>query len=234
MKTDWKKPLDSQRPQRQQYAYQPAVKGIAYAGLNFSPDGNYIYFRRTESEDSNYMVLYRSPVLGGTPSPIVRDIDSDISFSPDGKRVAFLRDNSPNIGKYRLLITDLGSGEEKVLIDAPLTTNFANLSWSPDGKTIITDQSQGAQHGLFAIDTTSGVLKPLLLADDRIFHHPVWLPDGSGVLVTYGFNNNADRVQIGFVSYPKGEFHTVTNDTNSYQGLSISADGKALVTVLNV
>ena len=212
---------------------QPAVKGIAYAGLNFSPDGNYIYFRRTESEDSNYMVLYRSPVLGGTPSPIVRDIDSDISFSPDGKRVAFLRDNSPNIGKYRLLITDLGSGEEKVLIDAPLTTNFANLSWSPDGKTIITDQSQGAQHGLFAIDTTSGVLKPLLLADDRIFHHPVWLPDGSGVLVTYGVNNNADRVQIGFVSYPKGEFHTVTNDTNSYQGLSISADGKALVTVLN-
>src|SRR3984885_981652 len=115
---------------------QPPVKGVSYAGLNFSPDGNYIYFRRTESEDSNYLVLYRSPVLGGTPSPLIRDIDSDISFSPDGKRVAYLRDNSPAFGKYRLLITDLTSGEEKVLVDAPLTTNFASLSWSPDGKTI--------------------------------------------------------------------------------------------------
>ena len=212
---------------------QPAVKGVTYSGLNFSPDGNYIYFRRSDSEDSNFLVLYRSPVLGGTPSPLIRDIDSDISFSPDGKRVAYLRDNSPTFGKYRLLITDLGSGEEKVLLDAPLTTNFADLSWSPDGKTIVTDQAQGAERGLFVIDASTGIVKPLILADDKIFHHPVWLPDGSGVLATYGGNNNTDRVQIGFVSYPKGEFHTVTNDTNSYQGISISADGKALVTVLN-
>ena len=212
---------------------QPAVKGVNYTGLTFSPDGNYIYFRRTESESSNYMVLYRAPVLGGTPSPIIRDIDSDISFSPDGKRVAFLRDNSPDFGKYRLLITDLSSGEEKILVNAPLTTNFADLSWSPDGKTIVTDQAQGAQRGLFAVDAASGAIHPLLLSDDKIFHSPKWLPDGSGVLVTYGVTNNADRIQIGFVSYPKGEFHTVTNDTNSYQGISLSGDGKTLVTVLN-
>ncbi len=212
---------------------QPAVKGMTYSGLNFSPDGNYIYFRRSESEDSNYLVLYRAPVLGGTPSPLIRDIDSDISFSPDGKRVAYLRDNSPTFGKYRLLITDLASGEEKVLVDEPLTTNFADLSWSPDGKTIVTDQVQGAQRGLFAIDASSGAIHPLLVSDDKVFHYPVWLPDGSGVLATYGKTANNDRTQIGFVSYPKGEFHTLTNDTNSYQGISLSADGKSLVTVLN-
>ena len=212
---------------------QPPVKGVSYAGLNFSPDGNYIYFRRTESEDSNYLVLYRSPVLGGTPSPLIRDIDSDISFSPDGKRVAYLRDNSPAFGKYRLLITDLTSGEEKVLVDAPLTTNFASLSWSPDGKTIVTDQSQGDKRGLFAIDAGSGAIRPLITSDDEAFHRPVWLPDGSGLLATFGKTTATDRIQIGFVSYPQGEFHTVTNDTNSYQGVSISADGKSLVTVLN-
>ena len=212
---------------------QPAVKGITYSGLNFSPDGNYIYFRRSDSEDSNYLVLYRSPVLGGTPSPLIRDIDSDISFSPDGKRVAYLRDNSPTFGKYRLLITDLASGEEKVLVDAPLTTNFASLSWSPDGKTIVTDQSQGDQRGLFAVDASTGAIRPLIAGNDKTFHGPVWLPDGSGLLATYGKTTNLERVQIGFVSYPQGEFHTVTNDTNSYQGISLSADGKSLVTVLN-
>ena len=41
------------------------------------------------------------------------------------------------------------------------------------------------------------------------------------------------RSQIGFVSYPKGEFHTITNDTNGYVGVSPSADGKTLVTVLS-
>jgi serine/threonine protein kinase len=212
---------------------QPPVKGLSYAGLSFSPDGNYIYFRRSESEASNYNVLYRAPVLGGTPSPIIRDIDSNISFSPDGKRIAYLRDNSPDFGKYRLLIADLASGEEKTLFSAPLTTSFSDLSWSPDGKTIVTDQQQGEKRGLFAIDATAGASRPLLLTDDKIFHHPLWLPDGTGLLVTYGKNTDSDRVQIGFVSYPSGEFHTITNDTNSYLGISLSGDGRALVTVLS-
>jgi serine/threonine protein kinase len=212
---------------------QPPVKGVHYAGLSFSPDGNYIYFRRTESEVSNYMVLYRAPVLGGTPSPIIRDVDSDISFSPDGKRVAYLRDNSPDFGKYRVLITDLASGEEKTLLSAPLVTNFASLSWSPDGKTIVTDQQQTDQRGLFTIDAATGARHPLILSEDKIFHSLHWLPDGSGVLATYSRDINGDRIQVGFISYPKGEFHTITNDTNSYLGISLSGDGKTLVTVLS-
>jgi Tol biopolymer transport system component len=38
--------------------------------------------------------------------------------------------------------------------------------------------------------------------------------------------------QIGFVSYPGGVFRRVTNDVNSYAGLSISKDGNLLATVL--
>ena len=88
------------------------------------------------------LVLYRSPVLGGTPSPIIQDIDTDIAFSPDGKRVAFIRENNPDFGKYRMLIADLVSGEEKTLVSAPLAETFADLSWSPDGKTMVTNQTQ--------------------------------------------------------------------------------------------
>lgn len=52
-------------------------------------------------------------------------------------------------------------------------------------------------------------------------------------MTIYNRNLTGDRVQVGFVSYPKGEFHTITNDTNSYQGISLSADAKTFVTVLN-
>ena len=210
----------------------PPAKGIRYVGLTFSPDGNYIYFRRSDS-GSNYSVLYRSPVLGGTPSPIIQDIDTDIAFSPDSKRVAFIRENNPDYGKYRILIADLVSGEEKTLLSAPLVETFPDLSWSPDGKTLVTNQTQDQKRGLFAVDAATGAVRPLLLSDDKLFRRAHWLPDGSGMLVTYSTNAADDRMQIGFVSYPKGEFHTVTNDTNKYTGLSLSADGKTLVTVLN-
>ncbi len=210
----------------------PPTKGIHYWGLTFSPDGNFIYMLRSDS-DSNYSVLYRAPVLGGTPSPVIKDIDSNIAFSPDGKRGAFLRDNSPETGKYRLLIADLASGEEKTLVLGTLSTISASLTWSPDGKTIVTDQPQGEQRGLFSVDTTTAAIRPLIFSSDKMFRTPVWMPDGSGVLVGYSSSASADRDQIGFVSYPKGEFHTVSNDTNEYIGISLSADGKSLVSVLD-
>jgi serine/threonine protein kinase len=209
----------------------PPTQGIRYQSVSFSPDGDFIYIRRSDS-NSNYTILYRAPVLGGTPSPVIRDIDSNLAFSPDGKRAAFLRDNSPELGKYRIQIADLASGEEKTLLVGALSTTFASLAWSPDGKTIVTDQTQGEQRGLFAVDATSGAVRPLALSDDKMFRSPVWLPDGSGVLVGYSTNAFADREQIGFVSYPRGEFHTVSNDPNKYAGISLSADGTALVSVL--
>ena len=40
-----------------------------------------------------------------------------------------------------------------------------------------------------------------------------------------------ERAQIGFISYPEGRFHTITNDTNNYRTLTVSSDGKTLATV---
>jgi Tol biopolymer transport system component len=72
-----------------------------YESLAFSPDGNYIYFRKQPSVD--LYNLYRSPVLGGAPQMVVRNIDSGITFSPDGQRIAYIRVNHPEVGKYSIL-----------------------------------------------------------------------------------------------------------------------------------
>ncbi|HTS58407.1 MAG TPA: hypothetical protein VMH03_12725 [Terriglobales bacterium] len=98
---------------------------------------------------------------------------------------------------------------------------------------MVTLQSQDRRQGLFTFDAVNGQYHAWLLAEDKRFDRSVWLPDGSGVLAAYRTNLHDDGGQIGFVSYPKGEFHSITNDTNNYAGLSLSADGKALVTVLN-
>ena len=86
-----------------------------YRSLAFSPDGNYIYFRKALNAINSDYNLYRAPVLGGTPQTVVRDIDSEITFSPDGKRMAYGRANDPEIGKTRLLTADLSGSDEKIL-----------------------------------------------------------------------------------------------------------------------
>ena len=86
-----------------------------YRSLAFSPDGNYIYFRKAQNAVNSDFNLYRAPVLGGTPQTVVRDIDSDVGFSPDGTRMVYSRANDPELGKYRLLAADLSGNDEKIL-----------------------------------------------------------------------------------------------------------------------
>ena len=75
-------------------------------------------------------------------------------------------------------------------------------------------------------------MRTLARFNDLPLNNIVWMPDGRGLLATYqrdiGF---VARSQIGFISSPAGQFHTITKDTNDYQTLTVSADGKTLATV---
>ena len=110
---------------------------VEYAHLRFSPDGNYLYFGRSEPGSEELKYLYRAPVLGGTPQKLVTDIDSNITFSPDGKQIAYFRDNNPDAGKERLLLLPAEGGEEKTLYSGPIEGGLRDPAWSPDGKTIV-------------------------------------------------------------------------------------------------
>ena len=66
---------------------------------------------------------------------------------------------------------------------------------------------------------------------DRIIFDLQWAPDESGLFVTFTERKlELGRRQIAFVSVPAAKFQEITKDTNSYHGLSLSADGKTLAT----
>jgi eukaryotic-like serine/threonine-protein kinase len=203
-----------------------------YASLAFSPDGNYIYYREATNKSLDAFNLYRAPVLGGTPRLTVKDIDTGITFSPDGTRMAYARWEDPEPGKNRLLSSKSDGTDEQVLRIGSYYPVLISVAWSPNGKNIACAlvQPDNAAGGIDIFDLASGQMRRFVRFDDKVALDLKWLPNGHGLMMLYG-KPGFQRAQIGLVSYPGGEFHAVTNDTNSYAELSVSSDGKALATV---
>ena len=205
-----------------------------YRTLAFSPDGNYIYFRKAQNATNSDYNLYRAPVLGGTPQTVVHDIDSDIAFSPDGKRMAYTRANDPEIGKDRLLSADLSGNDEKVLRITPIAEASGYLTWSPDGQEIALSRFQPDQAlgGIDLFDIGSEKTQRLVTFNDKAPYELKWLPDGSGILAVYQqAGPSFQRAQIGFIPSAGGQLQPITRDTNRYLTLTTSGDGKTLASV---
>ena len=205
-----------------------------YANLAFSPDGNYIYFREAADKTGTSYNLFRATVLGGTPQEIVRDVDSGITFSPGGKRIAFARDNDPIVGQARMLSANPDGSDEKLLHENSLASFYPSwLAWSPDGKVIAGASARPAPElrGIELFDVESGKMRTFARFTDKIVYELNWMPDGRSLAVVYGARPNTQRGQIGTISYPDGTFHAVTRDTNRYDTLTLSADGTMAASV---
>jgi serine/threonine protein kinase len=207
-----------------------------YRSLTFSPDGNYVYFRKAGISTQSEWDLYRTPVLGGTPQVILRDVDSEIAFSPDGHRIAYARANDPEVGKYRLLTANSEGSDETILqIAADVAGALPRgVTWSPDGKRIT--------YSLYTLADVLGTLKsfdvarkqaePLASFKNELVFDIAWLPGGQWLLARYDQKGPSYlRSQIGLISHAGGQIQPITRDTNSYDTLTVSADGKTAATV---
>ena len=206
-----------------------------YQGLCFSPDGDYIYFLRRDESDEAESQLYSASVLGGTPRLIVKDVDSPISFSPGGKYFVFLRELHDSPTWDLLLARSDGTIEKPIFKGRTLQSDSFVPAWSPDGKTIVipvglpTPDTIG---GFLAVDAETGQDRTFGTSADRTYYGPAWMPDGSALIATASqVEAGHMQAQIGYVSYPGGEFRALTADTNEYSKLGIANDGKTMVAI---
>jgi Tol biopolymer transport system component/predicted Ser/Thr protein kinase len=201
--------------------------------LAFSPDGNYIYFIQRHGDPT----LYRVPVLGGAIQQIARDIDSDIAFSPDGQRIACTRGNSPT-GSYRILAVNAdGTGESTLLHEKNLNGDANDfprfVAWSADGTKLALASSRfGDGELLKGFDISTARLSLLARFPKTVLHTIKWTSEDKRLIVEYSEKGpTPDRLQLGIVSPTGGKVQPITRDTNSYSGLTLSADGKTAATV---
>jgi Tol biopolymer transport system component len=68
--------------------------------------------------------------------------------------------------------------------------------------------------------------------NDKVPFQICWSPDGRWIFMTFlPRMEGSPNYQIGAFSYPDGQFRRITNDTNDYGALSLSADALTLATV---
>src|SRR5262249_2697163 len=113
---------------------------VGYWGIAFSPNGCRVYYA-TKSAKEPAGRLYVGNVLGGTPQALLEGIDSTVTFSPDGRRLAFYRANHPERGSTALITASIDGSDTRVLVATKtpeffVPAFFAAPSWSPDGSRI--------------------------------------------------------------------------------------------------
>ena len=209
--------------------------GVAPYNLTFSPDGNYVYFVQRYHGNP---ILYRIPVLGGTVQVVASDVDSNAAFSPDGGKIAYARGNDPEVGSFYLLSANSdGTGEVNLLTEKmPEGDNNAmprRIVWSPDGKKIaFTYGSFGDGELLRLFDVAPRHFEASSRFPNSLLFAASWEPEGDRIVVEYSQKGaNPDRRQIGALLPSSGKVQPITRDTNSYYGLTLSADGKTAATV---
>jgi eukaryotic-like serine/threonine-protein kinase len=218
----------------------PPTPGVEYAGIRFTPDGNFVTFRRRDVGKTLFS-LYQVPVLGGAQKKLLDDIDGKIAFSPDGKQFAFIRGNAPEMGESTVVVANADGSNQRILAKRKRPETFpwwnqGTVAWAPDGRTLIVviggSTTGGVPMELAEVSLEDGTVKPFGKQGWYEAREIEWLPNQSGILVM-GAEKATDfySQQISLVSYPSGETRRVTNDFNNYISMSLTADGKALAAV---
>jgi Tol biopolymer transport system component len=128
----------------------------------FSPDGSSVIFTHMEQGLGS---IYRISVLGGEPRRIV-DRATRADWSPDGRRIAFVRVPNPGAIGGTIVVSDGDGGREKTL--AAFRDKFLDYPrWSPDGKTLAAARIGSIAptfEAVLLIDPESGRTKALAAA----------------------------------------------------------------------
>jgi Tol biopolymer transport system component len=204
-----------------------------YVCVAFAPDGGSVYYL-TLDHDKGDTALYRAPLLGGPSSMAAYDV-GPVGFSPDGRQIAFIRmyrDES------RPIVAGIDGSAERALATRRKPELFRlewnAPAWSPDGKTIACQGRLSDERRLYetvvGVDVGDGSERTLTSARWSHAGQPVWLADGSGLLVTASARATSPE-QVWYISVAGGEARRVTHDLDDYHDLSLTRDSSRIAAV---
>ena len=208
-----------------------------------SPDGRYVAFiSRRNIFNTNLFVADAETgeivqELEGTRSnphfDALRFIDSAGSWSPDGRRFAFVTFAN---GTNEINTFNVQSGEVQTRTAVEGVGAIRNLAWSPDGRTIAFSGLDGGVSDLYLYDLQGEQVRQL--TNDRYAElQPTWSPDGSTITFTTDRGpegTNFETLQFGdyrfgMIDVESGDIRTLRPFTEGMQhNPQYSPDGRSL------
>lgn len=150
-------------------------------GLDWSPDGGTLAYSDAAPGEAPAIVLL--DVVTKAARPIARSDSSggDVKpvFSPDGKRLAFIREGP--LERQRIAIVELGSdGPAQIVTAEP--QQIRGIDWSPAGDSLIFSASSGRRHGLWRVAAQPGSAPQHLTVEGGDLFNPSVSRDGRVVV----------------------------------------------------
>ena len=202
----------------------PQVEPVACA--TFTNSGDYLYYLTMNGNTTN---LYSAPSLGGPSRLVVTDVAKPVSFSPDGNQMAFIR--TAPVGDQLLIANADGTGAHEIL-SVPQPGYLTSVSWSSKNLLAVFER-QFNQPDIplrrTMVITPEGKLVKSFIPPIRI-SDLAWLPDSSGFFYIMEDPSATSNTAVWFQPYPEGQPIRISNDLNSYRGVSASGDGQSFVT----
>lgn len=165
---------------------------IAPMNAHFSPDGKQITFMGINpSTDSWSIYLYD---LDGSQSPVrlstgaVRE--EDPKFSPDGKRIAFKRND-------RVSEMDLATGNVTIL--TPAGSSYSMPYYNPEGTKLVCSKDGGQNSSICLIDIQTRAISVLYDKPDVQDYYPIGVDENSFYYTSgYSVSNLSDQIYRGY------------------------------------
>jgi len=227
----WVKPIEHSTATRIAGPFEGEI-----TGLQFTNNGAYVSYVAYTKKEPGKGTLYRVPISGGSPQTLMSEVPGPAALSRDGTRLAFLRPD-PAGGQDELVIANPDGTGASAIAARRYPDRFLWISgpaWSEDGTKIASAVEGTDKQGYYVVlsvaHVATGKLEIIRQPRFQFVERIAWMK-GSAALVAIGQQEDSSFQQIWFLPYPKGLARRIGNDLNDYNGVSVSADGKSLVSV---
>jgi WD40 repeat protein len=144
----------------------------------WSPDGKLLACTIWMARHRPWVLLVVDPATGALLHPDVGGYSSHYAWSPDGRSIITAGMDSIGIVMHRV---DVASGRSRVLFRAPYRSEFDDLSWSPDSRTIATTvisrrDADDERTDIWVVDVDGGVCNVTFTPNIKE-SHARWLDD---------------------------------------------------------
>jgi Tol biopolymer transport system component len=204
-----------------------ATTGIS--GLDISPDGTRIAVMAKTRGYTGPFATWEIPApLPGVPRKLLDDGLLGMRWSPDSRRIAFIRAGAA--AGDALWVADADGTNRHEIIAARDGIHIHWPAWSPDGLIYfirtITTVANLDQAEVYRVDSRGGAAEPVVSTLRRAMY-PLIMPNGNGFI----YAANPTGVDLGLFWRPSrgGESRRLTMGIGDYAEPRISADGRTLV-----